>query len=78
MKTALKILKTIAQDYKESLYVFMENKEMEIEGMMLIGLHLYSGNVPWSCFIENAEVEGGKMGPFCKDLDIVSNTNYEA
>lgn len=78
MKSALKVLKAIISDYKEKPYIFMENKEMDFEGITMKGVHIYSGNIGWSCFVENAAVKGDKVGPLGTKLDIVKGTNYEA
>ena len=78
LKSALKIVKAITVDFKQEPYIFLENKVMDFEGIDMSGVHVYSGDIGWCCFIENASVKGGKVGPLGTKLDIVLNTNYEA
>jgi hypothetical protein len=78
IKSALRILRAIICDYKQEPYIFMENKSMDFDGVSLKGVHIYSGNIGWSCFVENAAVEGEKIGPLGTKLDFVKGTNYEA
>ena len=78
IKSALKIVRAISIDFKQEPYIFIENKEMDFDGILLKGVHLYSGDIGWCCFIENASVRKGRVGPLGTKLDIIMNTNYEA
>jgi hypothetical protein len=58
-------MKLLCDDYREELYVFLENKELEIGGVSMKGIHIYNGNIPYGVFVENGElIERPKIGPF--------------
>ena len=62
-----KIVYSLAKDFNEDVYVFMENKELDFYGMRRSGVHIYNGNVPWSVFVTGCVLSQDKIGPLGYD-----------
>ena len=60
---ACNILRTIAKDFREDLYAFMEQKNLIFDEINWEGVHIYNGNVPWSIFVTGALLEEKLIGP---------------
>ena len=74
--SACKIIALLADDHRQELYSFMEQKTMTFE-IEFDGVHIYNGNISWSVFVTNCKLEKPIIGPITKDKDIISFGNGE-
>tara|TARA_Y100000114_G_C11605388_1_gene252505 strand:+ start:208 stop:540 length:333 start_codon:yes stop_codon:yes gene_type:complete len=58
-----KIIHALAKDFKEDLYVFMEQKDLVFDSIEWNGVHIYNGNIGWSVFVTGCLLEEKIIGP---------------
>lgn len=75
--TGCKLIHTLASEYKEELYTFMEMKELTFDGILYNGVHIYNGNIAWSVFATNCSIKEKIVGPIgydkANDIDFGSD-----
>ena len=61
------IVKTLAKDFNEEIYIFMEEKVFDLYGDQRKGVHIFNGNVPWSVFVTGSKLDKPIIGPIGYD-----------
>lgn len=71
IKVGCKLIHTLVKEFRQDLYVFMEEKELTFDGILYKGVHIYNGNISWSVFVTNAKLAEPLIGPLgCKNIDL--------
>lgn len=77
IKVGCKLIHTLVKEFREDLYVFMEEKELTFDGELHKGVHIYNGNISWCVFVTNAHLAEPLIGPMGYDKDVFPNVADE-